>query len=189
MVNLPNDNTKLSLVSTNSGDSTTATITVNNGGLIISGVSGISLSSSVLTTSTFMGVQTVGTSVDVIYLGDVDLIYPGSVFRVGTNQYTVNSVTTQTNVGDPGPTSVSIMPTPLTVFSAITTGTELTFTQGSRVGDVAWARARPATSVGKVGDKKGMVYADTGSVYVCFSDYVNTLTNIWAKVNTVSASW
>lgn len=54
---------------------------------------------------------------------------------------------------------------------------------------VTYSTSAPVTSVGKVGDVTGMIYATTASVFVCFGPYVGTTTNIWAKVSTVGASW
>jgi hypothetical protein len=47
----------------------------------------------------------------------------------------------------------------------------------------------PASSKGQRGDIKGMVYATNASVYVCYSTWSGNNADIWAKVNTVSASW
>ena len=49
--------------------------------------------------------------------------------------------------------------------------------------------AAPATSKGASGDQKGMIFANSTTVYICYSDYVNTTTNIWAKINTVGGTW
>lgn len=60
----------------------------------------------------------------------------------------------------------------------------------SQLGSVlTYTSSEPTTSIGKENDKKGMIYATSSSVYVCYSDWVNTTTNIWAKVATVSGSW
>lgn len=47
----------------------------------------------------------------------------------------------------------------------------------------------PAASTGTVGDLKGMVFADGSYMYICYSNYVNTTTNIWAKISTVGGTW
>jgi hypothetical protein len=50
----------------------------------------------------------------------------------------------------------------------------------------------PATSTGTSGDVKGMVFANSTTLYVCYANYVNTTSNwanIWAKINTVGATW
>jgi hypothetical protein len=54
---------------------------------------------------------------------------------------------------------------------------------------VTHALSQPASSVGKPGDLNGQIYATSSTVYICYADYVNTTTNIWAKVATVSGSW
>jgi hypothetical protein len=53
---------------------------------------------------------------------------------------------------------------------------------------VTYSTSTPATSVGAVGDKPGMIYATSSSIYVCYSPYTGA-SNIWAKVNTVGATW
>jgi hypothetical protein len=47
----------------------------------------------------------------------------------------------------------------------------------------------PASSVGVVTDKQGMIHANSSYVYVCYRDYVNGSTNIWARVATTGATW
>lgn len=47
----------------------------------------------------------------------------------------------------------------------------------------------PAASTGTNGHVKGMIYADSSTVYICYRDYVDTVTNIWAKINTVGGTW
>ena len=47
----------------------------------------------------------------------------------------------------------------------------------------------PATSKGASGDLKGMIFANSTTLYVCYSNYVNTTTDIWAKINTVGGTW
>ena len=48
---------------------------------------------------------------------------------------------------------------------------------------VKYVDTPPDTSMGNVGDKKGMVYIDTSTLYVCFSDYVDSSTKIWGRVS------
>lgn len=52
-----------------------------------------------------------------------------------------------------------------------------------------YTSSAPTNSTGIDGDKKGMIYATSSSVYVCYANYVGTTTNIWAKVATVGGSW
>jgi hypothetical protein len=48
---------------------------------------------------------------------------------------------------------------------------------------------KPAFSHGTDGDRTGMVHANSTTIYICYGDYVNTTTNIWAKVSTDSNTW
>jgi hypothetical protein len=52
-----------------------------------------------------------------------------------------------------------------------------------------YAIAAPATSKGSPSDVKGMVFANTATVYVCFKTWANDGSDIWAKVNTVGQIW
>jgi hypothetical protein len=54
---------------------------------------------------------------------------------------------------------------------------------------ISLTSTEPVSSVGKVGDVQGQLYANSTTVYICYSNYINTLTNIWAKVTTDSTSW
>jgi hypothetical protein len=78
--------------------------------------------------------------------------------------------------------------------SQISNLTDLT-TQNLTVGLVngntatVYVSSPPAASTGTVGDKIGMIYATPAYVYVCYNNYVNTTTNIWARVATTGASW
>lgn len=53
-----------------------------------------------------------------------------------------------------------------------------------------YAVAAPTTSKGSPNDKKGMVFATTASIYVCFANWTAPGTaDIWAKVDTVGQTW
>ena len=54
---------------------------------------------------------------------------------------------------------------------------------------LVYSLAQPVSSVGTSGDTKGMIYATSSTIYVCYADYVSPSTNIWAKVSTDSGSW
>ena len=77
----------------------------------------------------------------------------------------------------------------------IGTLTNLIITDNLTVGTVngftatVYVSTPPASSKGTTGDKLGMIHATSAYVYVCYSDYVNTTTNIWARVATTGATW
>ena len=52
-----------------------------------------------------------------------------------------------------------------------------------------YVASAPATSKGASGDKKGMVFASSGYVYVCYADYTDGLSDIWARTATTGATW
>jgi len=70
-----------------------------------------------------------------------------------------------------------------------TAAAEISDVQVIQTALVTHALSEPASSVGKEGDLDGQIYATSSTVYVCYANYVNTTTNIWAKVATVSGSW
>ena len=70
-----------------------------------------------------------------------------------------------------------------------TASTEITDLQIIQSALISLASSAPVSSVGKSGDIQGQLYANSTTVYVCYANYVNTTTNIWAKVSTVGGSW
>ena len=70
-----------------------------------------------------------------------------------------------------------------------TAATEISAIQFIQSALVTHVSTEPASSVGQAGDKNGQIYANSSTVYICYADYVNTSTNIWAKVSTVGGSW
>jgi hypothetical protein len=51
-----------------------------------------------------------------------------------------------------------------------------------------FASSAPLTSAGSLGDKKGTIFANTNTLYICYSDYIGGTSPIWARVATVN-SW
>lgn len=47
----------------------------------------------------------------------------------------------------------------------------------------------PAASTGTVGHKQGMIHANSTTVYICYKDYTNTTTPIWARITGLTGSW
>ena len=70
-----------------------------------------------------------------------------------------------------------------------TASTEISAVQVIQSSLVTHAPAEPVSSVGVPGDLNGQMYATSSTVYICYSDYVGTTTNIWAKISTVGGSW
>jgi len=50
-----------------------------------------------------------------------------------------------------------------------------------------WAQYQPLFSTGNPGDKKGDIYANTTTLYICFQDYVSSSIPCWVKTN--AALW
>ena len=79
-------------------------------------------------------------------------------------------------------------------FSAIKNALDTAYTEISalnviRTNLLTYAVSAPTSSKGASGDKAGTIYATTDTVYVCFNNYVNTTTSIWAKISADSISW
>jgi hypothetical protein len=52
-----------------------------------------------------------------------------------------------------------------------------------------YAAAAPASSKGASGDKKGMTFATSSYVYVCYNDYTNGVADIWARTATTGSTF
>jgi len=102
-------------------------------------------------------------------------IRPGSSFTLPgfVNLFVVTAV-----IGN----SVSISPENFEVEpdDDIPAGTSVTFFS-PRVENSTYRHTVPTSQFGEPGDRKGMVFADNDFVYVCYADYVDPTTSIWAK--------
>ena len=54
---------------------------------------------------------------------------------------------------------------------------------------ITLASEAPSYSYGQPGDVQGQIFANSTTVYICYSNYVGTTTNIWAKITTDGGSW
>lgn len=79
---------------------------------------------------------------------------------------------------------VSSLTNQITALSNQTTSSIAVLTSSS----IRFAQSVPLTSVGSPGDKKGTIYANTDTLYICYQDYQGGTTPCWAKVAT-SNSW
>jgi hypothetical protein len=174
----------LTIGSSDSNDSTVASISANYNRLLLSGVSGINIISTLTTTATLFGGLTVGLYQNVLILNSVSGIDVGCTFKLYNTEtavHTVIGINTASNLiaTDPfNPTQA--------IAAGVTSGTVLTFSLGQQVGSALYAGSAPTSSVGQRGDKKGTVFATSNTIYVCYADYVNTTTNIWTKVASTS---
>jgi hypothetical protein len=99
-------------------------------------------------------------------------------------------------------TSNEITALQLAVSEAATTSTAFATTVANIVTATVWANvssfiststtyavAAPTTSKGSPSDVKGMIFANTASVFVCYKTWANDNSDIWAKVSTVGQTW
>lgn len=162
------------------GDQTTAILSANNNSLIINGVDSISIVSTINTTTTIINNVGPGNAYNsTLTVESVVGISVGSIFRIGTE--TTDHIVTGININT---NQITTDP----YVSSGNTGTIITIFKG-RSSIVFYADSEPSSSNGAVGDRKGTIFANTDTLYVCFLDYVNTTTNIWGKISLNSTSW
>jgi hypothetical protein len=120
-----------------------------------------------LVTATVITSQTINNSGDITVTGDGRFIGDGSQLS-NLNVSNVRQIGTLTN---------------LTVTGNVSVGTINGFTA------TVYIPNAPAASTGTVGDKQGMIHANSTTVFICYRDYVSTTTDIWAKLTTDSPTW
>lgn len=52
-----------------------------------------------------------------------------------------------------------------------------------------YVNSAPSSSKGASGDLKGMIFAASDYVYICYADYTDGLSDIWSRVATTGATW
>jgi hypothetical protein len=98
---------------------------------------------------------------------------------VSVNTVTITGGTSNANVSMTGRTLVA------SGFDSIV----LTNLTSQNTGTVAvFANAVPTNNRGTVGDVRGMMYATSQTIYICYANYVDGSTPIWTKVAS-SSTW
>jgi hypothetical protein len=169
------------------GGDTDATITVNNGNMIISGISTLSFSSTATTTATLVSSMGPGLNANTFTVSSVVGINIGDTFKLystETSVHTVFGITTTTNQLTTTPFNPSAA-----LAAGVVAGSNITFNKGVLTGNVSYTYAAPPSSKGSVGDKKGMIFATTANIYVCFADYTFGAVDIWARTATTGQTW
>ena len=157
---------------------TTSSIWVGDDTLNVDGIKNISVENTATITTTIISNSGPGAGYDsTLTLSSIVGVTTATTFSVGTNttKHTILSINTVTNEITTDPYLSS-------------TSTNITFYR-ERTGVVFYATLPPETSAGSFGDRAGTMVATTNSVYICFSDYVDTSTNIWGKLDFDSTSW
>jgi hypothetical protein len=169
-----------------SNTETTATFSVSRGNLIINGVDSIVFYSTATTSTTYQANEGPGSFDSTLTFGSVIGINIGDSFKLFSTDtvHTVKGVNTVSNKITTEPFNPS-----LAIANGLTAGSVITFTKGKVAGSVSYTSSAPPSSKGNFGDKKGMVFADSAYVYVCYTDYINTTTDIWSRVSTTGATW
>lgn len=67
--------------------------------------------------------------------------------------------------------------------------TRLTYEEVANTGKFYLISNAPTASYGASGDKAGMVYANSTTVFICYSDYIDGNTDIWAQIPTLQSPW
>jgi hypothetical protein len=176
--------TEIDILSKSIYDATTATLTAENNRLLLSGVSGITLVGSNTVSANLVSYSGSGPSlfINTLTLNTVtgiDVGYTFKLYSTETSVHTVLSVNTVTNSITTDPFDPAVAQD-----NGVDPGDLITFTQGLLIGTVSYASSTPAVPNGKPTDKKGFIYADTSTIYLCYSDYINPSTPIWKEINT-----
>lgn len=179
--------TNITIQSNTTTNITTATITAENNRLVLNGVSGITLVGTDTTSKTLEAYAGSGPDyfISTLTLSNVvgiDVGYTFKLYSTETTVHTVLGVNTVTNEITTDPFDSSI-PQDLGVGA----GDPIIFTQGTLIGTVSYAAFAPVSNIGKATDKKGHIYANTSSIYICYEDY-NSSTPIWNIFNHVDLS-
>lgn len=66
-------------------------------------------------------------------------------------------------------------------------GSTVTFYKTNSPSIAMYSVAEPTSLRGQAGDKKGMSFATEDAVYVCYQDYTNGATDIWARTTSANA--
>ena len=162
----------------------TATLQVGVNALNVDSVKNISVQNTATITATITGNEGPSAGYDnTLTVSSVVGVTTATLFTVGTDPaiHSILNINTTTS---------KITATAPFIYSGIGSllGTPITFYR-ERATAVLYSILPPASSVGIFGDRKGTIFATTGTVYVCFSDYVNTTTSIWGKISLDSTSW
>jgi hypothetical protein len=169
-----------------SNTETTATFSVSRGNLVINGVDSIVFYSTATTSTSYLSNEGPGSFDSTLTVGSVVGINVGDSFKLFSTDtvHTVKGINTVSNKI----TTEPFNPT-LAIANGLTAGTIITFTKGKVAGSASYTGTAPATSKGAIGDKKGMLFATTANIYVCFADYSNGVSDIWARTTTTGATW
>jgi hypothetical protein len=162
-----------------------ATIKYSDPNLIISGISGLTIEtnntiSKILTdwsggSGSLSTINTLTfTSITGIDLGDTFKLWPAE-----TTTHVVKSINTFTN---------QITTDPFNSTEAVTSGSvgdgsSITFYKGLLYNSVYYATSAPATAIGQTGDRRGAIYSNSATIYVCYANF-DGVNPIWAKVTT-----
>ena len=176
--------TKIDIISSSVQDATTATLTAENNRLLLKGVGGITLVGQDVVTANLLSYSGSGPNLFINTLTldtvtGIDIGYSFKLYSTETSYHTVLSINTVTNSITTDPFDPAVAQD-----NGVNPGDVITFTQGILLGTVSYASTTPTVPNGKSTDKKGHIYADTSSIYLCYSDYINASTPIWKQINT-----
>ena len=167
-----------------------ANIKYSNNGLIFSGISNLTIETTATITAIIDnwsgGTGLLGTvntltfiSIDGINIGDTFKLWPAEEENHIVNNIDPVANTITTEPFDPAPA----------VAEGVQDGSPVIFNTGLPYGGSYYASRAPVSSKGRPGDRKGSIFANSSSLYICFSDYVNTSTAIWVKFDGGTTNW
>lgn len=170
--------TNVTIKSNTATDITAAIITAENNRLLLNGVSGITLVGTNATTVNLVAYEGAGpgfyvSTLTLTSVSGIDVGYTFKLYSTETNAHTVIGVNTTTNQ-----ITTDAFDSSIPQDYGYGSGSPITFTQGTLIGSASYAASAPVSNIGKATDRKGYIYANTSTVYVCFKDYDGT-SQIW----------
>jgi hypothetical protein len=162
-----------------------ATIKYSNPNLIISGVSGLTIE----TTDTISKILTdwsggsgLLSTINTLTFTSVTGIDLGDTFKLWSAEtltHVVKSINTFTNqiTTDPFNSTEAV------ISGSVGDGSSITFYKGLLYNSVYYAASAPATAIGQAGDRRGAVFSNSATMYMCYANF-DGVNPIWAKVTT-----
>lgn len=163
-----------------------AGVRVSNDNIIFSNVSGITIETNetvpLVLSNWSGGIGSIGT-ISTLTFTSVNGINVGDTFKLWsaeTGTHTVKSVdaVSKTVTTDPFNTGDA-------VSAGVVAGSNITFKIGLPYSSLYYAGSRPTTNVGRSGDRKGGIYADSDSIFVSTKDYNGSI--MWVETYTTSS--
>jgi hypothetical protein len=162
-----------------------ATIKYSNPNLIISGISGLTIETTDTISKTltdWSGGSGLLSTINTLTFTSVTGIDLGDTFKLWsaeTSTHVVKSINTFTNqiTTDPFNSAEAV------ISGSVGDGSSITFYKGLLYNSVYYATSAPAAAIGQTGDRRGAIFSNSATIYVCYANF-DGVNPIWAKVTT-----